>query len=350
MSATSQQASLDQDPRVVLRRARRGPRRRLRLVLATLSVLLVAAFAANVLLGDYTYTIVDFFRILFGADIPVASYLLMESKLPRALLAILVGLCFGASGAIFQITLRNPLASPDLLGVTMGASVAAVWGVLILGLKGSSVSGLAIVGALATAAVIRLAGGRAGGQRIVLVGVTLTGALASVVHYLMSRASLYDVQVALQWLAGSLQAADWGRVRLLAACLVITIPILVALLPSLRATQLGDELATGLGVGRHVPDLLLAVAVVLIAVAVGVAGPIAFLAFMSGPIARALNAGRHTILGAALVGAVLMLLADYIGQYLIGDVNVPVGLITGATGAPFLLWLLSRGAVGKGTA
>ncbi|MBM9458584.1 iron ABC transporter permease [Nocardioides sp. zg-536] len=338
------------DASAVVHRARLRPRRRHALVLGALGVALLGAFAANVLLGDYTYTVPDFFRILFGADIPVASYLLMESKLPRAVLAVLVGLSFGAGGAIFQATLRNPLASPDLVGVSMGASAAAVWGVLIAGWQGPRISLLAVAGALLAAAVVRAVGGRAGTQRIVLVGVVLTFALSSVVHYLMSRASLFDVQVALQWLAGSLQAADWQRVRIVALCLLLTLPVLVVLAPTLRAAQLGDELATALGTRRHAPDLLLAAAVVLVAVAVAAAGPIAFLGFMSGPIARALNAGRHTVVGAALVGAVLVLVGDYVGRYLIGDVNVPVGLVTGAAGAPFLLWLLSRGAAGKAAA
>jgi iron complex transport system permease protein len=336
------------DPSRVVRRARRGPRRRYVVALAGLGACLFAAFAVNVLLGDYTYTIPDFFRILFGEEIPVASYLLMESKLPRALLGVLVGLCFGAGGAIFQITLRNPLASPDIVGVTWGASAAGVVAVLVLGLRGPSVSVAAVVGAVAVGLLIRWVGGRAGGQRLVLVGVATTAALASAIHYLLSRASIWDVQVALQWLAGSLHAADWPTVRVVAVCLVgMGIPLLV-LARGLRVTQLGDELAAGLGTPRRAPDLLLLIGVLLVAVAVAGSGPIAFVSFMAGPIARACNGGRPTIAGAALAGAVLVLGADFVGHYLVGDVVVPVGVLTGACGAPFLLWLLSRGAAGKG--
>lgn len=327
--------------------ARRGPRRRYRLVLAGLVVALVAAFAVNVLLGDYTYTVPDFFRILLGQDIPVASYLLMESKLPRAVLAVLVGVCFGAGGAIFQVTLRNQLASPDVVGVTWGASAAGVFAVLVLHLRGSSVSVAAAVGAVAVAVLIRWAGGAVGGHRLVLVGVATTAALASVIHYLLSRASIWDVQVALQWLAGSLHAADWPTVRIVAICLAVLLVPLVVLTRSLRATQLGDDLGTGLGTRRETSDLLLLVGVLLVAVAVAACGPIAFVSFMAGPISRALNAGRATILGAALTGAVLVLAADFVGHYLVGDIVVPVGVLTGAIGAPFLLWLLSRGATGK---
>ncbi|MDQ4051783.1 MAG: iron chelate uptake ABC transporter family permease subunit [Actinomycetota bacterium] len=332
----------------VVRRARRGSCRRHTVVLGILGAAVVAALAVNLLLGDYTYTVPDFFRILLGEDIPVASYLLMESKLPRAVLGVLVGLCFGAGGAIFQVTLRNPLASPDIVGVTWGASAAGVVAVLVLGLRGPAVSVAAVLGAVGVALLIRWVGGRAGGDRLVLVGVAMTAALASAIHYLLSRASIWDVQVALQWLAGSLHAADWATVRIVAVSMVLlSVPLLV-LARSLRITQLGDELAAGLGVRRGASDGLLLVAVLLVALGVAASGPIAFVSFMAGPIARACNGGRPTIAGAALAGALLVLCADFVGHYLVGDVVVPVGVLTGACGAPFLLWLLSRGAAGEG--
>lgn len=326
-----------------VRAARRGPRQRQLVVVLGLTVVAVAAFAVNVLLGDYTYTVPDFFRILLGEDLPVASYLLMESKLPRAVLGVLVGLCFGAGGAIFQTTLRNPLASPDIVGVTWGASTAAVIAVITFGLRGAPVSVAAVAGAVLVAALIRLVGGTVGSHRIVLVGVAITAALASVIQYLLSRASIWDVQVALQWLAGSLHAADWTTVRAVALAGVVLLPLLTVLARSSRVTQLGDDLATGLGARRRDPELLLLVAVLLVAVAVAASGPIAFVAFMAGPTARSLNGGRPTVAGAALVGVVLVLAADFVGHYLIGDITVPVGVLTGACGAPFMLWLLTRG-------
>lgn len=109
-----------------VRRARRAPRRHHRRLVAGLVLVLVGAFAARVLLGDYTVTIPDFLGILGGEQIPGATYIVMESKLPRAVLAVLVGIAFGVGGAIFQTTLRNPLASPDIVGVSLGASAAAV--------------------------------------------------------------------------------------------------------------------------------------------------------------------------------------------------------------------------------
>ena len=121
--------------------------RRTRIVIASLAVLLVLVFAARTMLRDFTITLVDFFRIIGGTEIPGATYILMESKLPRAVLGVLVGLAFGVSGAIFQTTLRNPLASPDIIGVSVGASAAAVFAIVTLGQRGFPISVAAVLGA-----------------------------------------------------------------------------------------------------------------------------------------------------------------------------------------------------------
>jgi iron complex transport system permease protein len=331
----------------VVRRARRGPRRRLALVVGGLAAALVAAFLLRVLGGDYTITFPDFVRILRGADIPGATFILTESKLPRALLAALVGLAFGTAGAVFQSTLRNPLASPDMVGVSMGASAAAVLGIVVLGLSGPPLSVLAVVGAVLTAAAIRLVAGRDAGYRLVLVGVTAAAALLAVVEYLFTRADEYDAQLALRWLTGSLNAADWPTIRALALCLLVLLPMVAAAARSQRALELGADVASALGVRRASSDVLLLLAVLLTALGVAAAGPVAFVAFVSGPIARALDGGRSTLLGSALVGAVVVLGADYAAAYAVPDVNLPVGVVTGAFGAPFLLWLLVSGRTGR---
>lgn len=327
-----------------LRTLTRRPRRRRRLALGGLGLALFAAFAVRVLLGDYTFTVPDFFRILFGEQIPVSTFILMESKLPRAVLAVLVGVALGSAGALFQMVLRNPLASPDIVGVSLGASAAGIFALLTLGLRDGAVSLFAVVGAVAIAAVVRWVAGTTGGYRLVLVGVGVAAAMTSVIQYLLARSNTWDVQLALRWLVGSVTNVPWTTIGLLAAALAVLLPTLAVLARALPALELGDDAATGLGVGRGRTDLLLLVGVLLTAVAVAAAGPVAFVAFMSGPIARALMGGRHTLLGGALVGATLMLLADYVAAYLIPDVVLPVGIVTGAVGGPFLLWLLARGA------
>lgn len=330
-----------------LRRARSRPARRSRVVIGALSLVLLGVFAARVLLGDFTFTVPDFFRILFGAEIPGASYILMESKLPRAVLGVLVGVAFGVGGAIFQTTLRNPLASPDIIGVSLGASAAAVYAIVELDLAGASVSVAAVTGALVVAAVVRLVAGPGAGHRLVLVGVGLAAALTSVIQYLFTRADVWDAQLALRWMTGSVNGADWPTIRLLALVLAVLLPAIVWLSRSMRITELGEDAAAGLGVPGRRTDLLLVVAVVLTAVAVAAAGPIAFVSFVAGPISRACNRGRTTLLGAALVGAAVVVGADYAADYLILDINFPVGVVTGAFGAPFLLWLLARGRTGR---
>ena len=328
-----------------VRAARRRPRRRLVIVFVGLALAVVGAFLARVLLGDFTFTVPDAVRIVLGEEIPGASFILMETKLPRAVLAVLVGLALGVSGAIFQGALRNPLASPDIIGVAMGASAAAAFAIIELGQQGHAVAIWAAAGAVLMAAVVRLVGGS--GSRLVLVGVGATVALQAVVQYLFTRADEYDAHIALRWLTGSVGEATWSQIRLVAIGLLVLLPLTALLGKSLGIAELGPDLATGLGVGPRRTDLVLLMAVLLVALAVAVAGPVAFVAFLSGPIARALNGGRRTLLGAGLVGALIVVAAEYPADYLFAHVNYPVGVVTGALGAPFLLWLLATGRAGR---
>lgn len=329
----------------VVRTARRRPRRRLVLVWAGLALAVVGAFLARVLLGDFTFTVPDAVRIILGEEIPGASFILMETKLPRAVLAVLVGLALGVAGAVFQGALRNPLASPDIIGVAMGASAAATFAIIELGRQGLAVSFWAAAGAVLMAVVVRLVGGS--GSRLVLVGVGATVALQALVQYLFTRADEYDAHIALRWLTGSVGEATWSQIRLVAIGLLVLLPLTAVLVKPLGIAELGPDLATGLGVGPRRTDLVLLMAVLLVALAVAVAGPVSFVAFLSGPIARALNGGRRTLLGAGLVGALIVVAAEYPADYLFADVNYPVGVVTGALGAPFLLWLLATGRAGR---
>jgi iron complex transport system permease protein len=316
-------------------------------VVAALLLAVVGAFAARVLLGDYTVTVPDFFRILGGEQIPGATYIVMESTLPRAVLAVLAGLAFGVGGAIFQTTLRNPLASPDIVGVSLGASAAAVSAIALAGWTGWAVSAAAVAGALGVALAVRLLAGDHSGFRLVLAGIGLAAAMQSVIQYVFTRVDEWDVQLVLRWLTGSVNGVAWSTIGLFAVALAVLLPVTAVVARSLRVTELGEDAAAGLGVGRGRTDLLMLLAVLLVAFGVAAAGPIAFVAFLSGPIARALNRGRSTLLAAGLVGAVIVLVGDYAGAYAFGDLNLPVGVVTGALGAPFLLWLLARGRTGR---
>ena len=323
---------------------RRRVRRRRDVVLGVLLILLVLLVLARALLGDYTVTIPDAVRIIGGAKIPGATFILMESKLPRAVMAVIAGAAFGAAGAAYQSMLRNPLASPDILGITLGASTAAVFGVVILGLSGAGVTAIAFAGALAVAVAIHAFAGGGGGAtgRMILVGIGLSAMLSALIQWVLLKADVYRAQDALVWLSGSLTSVTWTSIARLLVVVAILLPILVLLSRQLEALSLGDDLAAGLGIATGRVRLGVTLCVVLLtASATAVAGPIAFVGFLSGPIARRLRGGRTSIPTAALVGSCIVVAADYLAAYAIPDTNLPVGVVTGLAGAPFLLWLLA---------
>ncbi len=326
-----------------IRQGRHNSARRGRLVISTLAALTFVLFTVSVLLGNYTVTVPDFFRILGGEQIPGATFIVMDVKLPRATVGIMVGVAFGIAGAIFQTMLRNPLASPDIIGISYGASAAAVGAIVLFGAAGITISWAALLGALAVAGAIYGLSRRGGvaGYRLILVGIGFAAVLQAAVSYLITRTDARTAQDALVWMSGSLNPATWDRAVILGLTLVVLLPATIILSRSLRGLELGDDAAAGLGVRVEPARLgLIIVGVALCAVATAAAGPIAFIAFLSGPIARRLLGGRASLPAAGLVGAVIVLGADFVAANMISGASLPVGVITGALGAPFLLWLL----------
>ena len=323
---------------------RRHLRIRRMVKIGALAFLVVALSAVTLLLGRYTVTIPDFFRIVAGADIPGASFIVMENRIPRVLIGIMIGGAFGVAGAVFQTMLRNPLASPDIIGISYGASASAVFAIAFLGASGLVLSGFAMAGALAVALAIYFLSrrGAVAGYRLILVGIGFSAVLQSVVSFLLTRTDIRVASDALTWLNGSLNSSNWDRVTILFLALAVLTPAVVVLSRSLRGLELGDDTAAGLGVNVERSRLALIVTgVLLAAVATAAAGPVAFIAFLSGPIARRFLGGYRPLVTAALVGAVLVLAGDFLGANLIPGVSLPVGVITGVLGAPFLLWLLA---------
>lgn len=331
---------------LAVRDARSRPRRRARRVVAGLVVLVLALGATGLMVGDYDVPLPEVARALVGQGTGIEEFIVLELRLPRLVLGVLVGVALAVAGALFQSTLGNPLASPDILGITEGASVGAVWAILVAGLGGVAVSASALAGAMAIAIAIHLLAWRGGvtGYRFVLVGIALGFMASSVLGYLLTRADVRDAHAALAWMTGSLGEADWGEIALLAVALAVLLPLAGAgagrTLPGLT---LGDDAAAGLGVGvQRARLLLILTGVALAALATAAAGPIAFVAFMSAPIARQLTGGGDGLAPAALVGAAIVVASDLIGQHLLpGDMQVPVGVITGAVGAPYLIWVLA---------
>lgn len=325
--------------------SRRTRVRRRRLVVAALGAAVVLAYALSLMAGQTFYGPDVVLRVLFGDTVPGASFAIGELRLPRASLGLLAGVCFGVAGVVFQTMLRNPLASPDILGISQGAAAAAVVGIVVLSLGDSLVSAIALIAALLTALALYLLSDRRGlaGTRLILIGIGIDALLRSITSYVLSRASEWDLAAAMQWLTGSLNGASWSTVWPVALACVIVVPLLLARSRDLGTLSLGDDVAASLGVAVRPVRLVLVVgAVALLAFATAACGPIAFVAFMAGPIAaRIVGAGGSLLVPAALVGALIVLLGDLAGQNLFEN-RYPVGVVTGALGAPFLLYLLVR--------
>ncbi|GAA0994258.1 FecCD family ABC transporter permease [Subtercola frigoramans] len=324
---------------------RRSRARRRAVVLTILAVLVLAVFVVSLMVGNTVYGLGTVMRVILGEHVSGASFAVGELRLPRAVLGMLAGLCFGVAGVTFQTMLRNPLASPDIIGISSGASAAAVIGIVVFSLSETAVSFLALGGALVTAATIYLLANRRGfaGARLILIGIGVAAMLDSVISYVLSRAATWDLQLAMRWLTGSLNGASWPSVITLAISCAVLLPLLLGQERSVAPLRLGDDTAASLGVGvRRSRVLLILAAVGLLAFATAATGPVAFVAFMAGPVAaRIIGAGGSLTLPAGLIGALLVLVADLVAQFAF-DNRFPVGVITGVVGAPYLVYLLIR--------
>ena len=258
---------------------------------------------------------------------------------------MLVGVAFGISGAIFQSIARNPLASPDIIGIDAGASAAAVFCIVVVHASAALTATGALLGALVAALAIYVLAWKGGVSpyRLILVGIGIAAMLTAVTQYLLTRAEIFEAQRAVVWLTGSLNGRSWSHVRTIGIAVVLLVPVVGALAGRLRVMQLGDDAAKGLGVPVERSRLtLVIVAVALAAMATAAAGPIVFVAFVAAPIARRMTRSPLAIGVSALVGALIMLLSDLVARRSFAPTELPVGVITGIVGAPYLLWLLAR--------
>lgn len=326
----------------VVQVGRAARRRRSRRVLLGLAVLVLLLVVAGLSLGAVRLRPAVVLEALLGRG--PGGFVVLQLRAPRVVAGLLVGLAFGAAGAAFQSVLRNPLASPDILGISGGASAAGAAAILLAGWSGPKVAGAGLVGALVVAGGVAAASWSRGlsGERFVLVGVAAALLVQAVTGYLITRADVRDVPAALVWMVGSTGAARWPQLAVLAAACAVLLPALALAGRRLPVLALGDDLARGLGTAPTPARLtVLAAAVGLIAVGTATTGPVAFVAFVAGPIARrASGTAGAGLAAAALTGAALVLAADLVAQHLLGD--LPVGVVTALVGGPVLWWLLSR--------
>ena len=314
----------------------------------TLAILTVVVGIWSISVGDFPIPIRDVVATLLGNPTPNSEFIVGTLRLPRVLVGIGVGAAFGMSGAIFQSLVRNPLGSPDIIGFNSGAALGAVVMIVLLDGTAVQVSIGAVGGGLVTALAVSLLAWRRGLQayRLVLVGIGIGFTISASIDYLLTRAEINDVQRAAVWMTGSLNGRGWDEVRIVGIALVVLGPLAILMQRTLDRLDLGDDTATALGVhvGRAKLSLVL-VGVSLAALGVAAAGPIAFVAFVAGPVARRLvDSPRACVVPAAFVGALLTVVADLAARRLLAPTELPVGIMTAVVGAPYLLWLLARQA------
>lgn len=318
-----------------------------------LALAVCAAVVASVSMGTYDIGFFGAAAALFGIGHPDGAYVVTQLRFPRTLVGALVGAALGLSGAVFQSVARNALASPDVLGVTSGAGAAAVAGITLGFTSTWSVTAMALVGGMSAAILVYLLAWRRGVRtgRLIVIGVGLGFAFHGLTSLLLVRANLWEASRAMVWLTGSLNGRSWEHVLPIGLAVVVLTPVVLGLGRLLLVHQLGDELARGLGLRLQTTrGLLIAGAVVLAAVATAVAGPIGaiagpigFIALMSPQVARQLTGGPGLpLFPSACTGALLVVLADLAGRTLFSPIELPVGVVVGAIGAPYFLWLLTR--------
>ncbi|WP_069853816.1 FecCD family ABC transporter permease [Actinoalloteichus hymeniacidonis] len=342
----------------MVRALRLGPvSLRLRPRLITVSVvglvLLVLVAAVNIGRGTSHIEVIDVLRTLAGGGDRRENGIIFTLRMPRTLTGILVGAALGLSGALFQSLARNPLASPDILGITSGAGVGAV-AVIAFGATGGALGGVAslgvplagLIGGLVAGFLLYLLSWRQGidGYRMVLVGIGLSAIGSNIIYWLLTVGDVDNAGQATTWLVGSLANAGWDGVGPLALALAVLVPATLLCSRVLGGLQFGDDTSRALGirVGAARGTLLL-LAAALAAVAAATSGPIAFVALATPQIAMRLGGTAQPPLFASMVvGALLTVSADVVVRITPGLSYLPVGVLTAVLGAPYLIYLFIK--------
>ena len=313
--------------------------------LALLVVLTVVA-VASVSTGAYPVSPAQVSAAIFGygQEDNYARYFVTQVRAPRIATAMLVGAALGLSGALFQAVSGNPLGSPDIIGFTTGSATGALVAIILVGASPLGVSLGAIVGGVGAAALVYVLAWKNGitGNRLVLVGIGLAAVEHALNKLLIVRAPLANAQQAAQWQAGSLNDANWAWLAWLALALAVLTPALACLTRPLSALALGDELAHGLGTRvQATRSGALAVGVTLVALATAVTGPIAFVALAAPHLARrASGAPGVNLTNSALMGATLVVVADFVAQRALAPTQLAVGVVTATLGGLYLVLFL----------
>lgn len=311
------------------------------------ALILLAALTASVVLigtGDFPIPAGDVLKTLLGDGNAGQEFIVNELRLPRVLVGLLVGASLGLGGALFQAISRNPLGSPDVLGLSQGATAGALTMIVLFSGSATQVTVGALVGGLVTGLAIYLLAWKQGvhGYRLVLVGIGISAVVTAVNGYLLTRSTLTEAAQAVVWMTGSLSGRDWAQVWPLLWLCAVLVPLVLANGRGLRMMEMGDDVSHALGVRvERVRLLLLVAAVLLTAAATAAAGPVSFVALTAPQLARRLTRSPGpNLLPSLCMGATLLVTADWVSQKVFGADQLPVGVVTGVLGGVYLLWLL----------
>ncbi|MGI5424876.1 FecCD family ABC transporter permease [Streptomyces sp. CA-179760] len=310
-------------------------------------LLLATALTASVVLigtGDFPIPAADVLRTLFGQGNEGQEFIVNELRLPRVLVGLLVGASLGLGGALFQSISRNPLGSPDVLGLGQGATAGALTMIVLFSGDANQVALGALVGGLVTGLAIYVLAWKRGvhGYRLVLVGIGVSAIVTAVNGYLLTKSDIVDAARAVVWMTGSLDGRDWDQVWPLLGLCAVLVPLALCNARGLRMIEMGDDVSYALGVRvERVRLLLMVAAVLLTASATAAAGPVSFVALTAPQLARRLTRSPGpNLLPSLCMGAALLVTADWLSQRAFGAEQLPVGVVTGVLGGVYLLWLL----------
>ncbi|MFD5725062.1 FecCD family ABC transporter permease [Streptomyces sp. NPDC058368] len=331
----------------VLRRGRASflVHRRAAVVALVLAALLACAVVAYLCVGESFVAPSEVVRVLLGRPSP-DELVVGTLRLPRLVVGLLAGVAFGVAGALVQTVARNPLASPDVIGVTHGAGAATVAALSFNAVAADALPYVSVAGGLAAALLVYVCAWRGGlhSSRFVLVGIGVSVALGSLTQLLLTKGDYLVAQQAKVWLTGSLNSRGYDEAGPLVVVLLVGLPAALWAARAQRGASFDDDTATALGLRLGRVRLGLTVlGVVLASVATGAVGPVDFVALLAPQIARRLTRTAQTpLLSSALAGALIVVVADLLARRLFSPVELPTGVLTAVVGAPYLMWLIVR--------
>jgi len=317
---------------------------------ALLSAILVMMFFISIISGSYIISFQDTFYSLFHQQQhiqdPQVMLIIWEFRLPRTLVAILSGVLFAISGALLQSMTRNPLADPSLVGISQGAALAVVILTIVFPHYIDAWREIAaFIGAVSIATLIQLLRGKGQPLKFILLGVGVAAFISAIISALLTYGNVQSALSALAWLAGSTHTTSWKDVSVLTIALCIFSILALYQARAMSVISLGDEMAIGLGLStNHIMLMQLIVSVGAAAIATAVVGPLGFIGLLAPHLARKLvHCGPvNQLLLTALVGAILVLIADVVGKSLFAPAQLAAGLVTSLVGAPLFAYLLIK--------